>query len=81
METALPWNARSVKGDLMKFISMQHIPLAKAYLCPNCNCIGNCSEQCPACASKALMGLANLLDRIPDDDTQLGYARADALAA
>jgi hypothetical protein len=45
-------------------IKMQlHIPLTSAYLCQDCNCIGNCSRQCPACASAALMNLAGVLDR------------------
>jgi hypothetical protein len=62
-------------------MSMQHIPLASAYLCPNCSCIGNCSKQCPACASTALLGLANILDRIPQDASQMSYAAIHALAA
>jgi hypothetical protein len=49
----------------MNFLSMQHIPLASAYLCPDCNCIGNCSVRCPACASSVLLGLAGVLDRKP----------------
>ena len=54
----------------MKLNSMQHIPLASAYLCPNCGCVGNCSERCPACASTALLGLASILDREPEEATQ-----------
>jgi RNA polymerase subunit RPABC4/transcription elongation factor Spt4 len=42
-----------------------YIPLAHAYLCPNCNAIGNNARQCPACASEALMSLAVVLDRKP----------------
>jgi hypothetical protein len=40
-----------------------HIPLMSAYLCQDCNCIGNSSRQCPACASEVLMNLATVLDR------------------
>jgi len=47
----------------MKLISMQYMPLASAYLCEDCHCVGNCAEQCPACASEALMGLAGVLNR------------------
>lgn len=47
----------------MKHHSMQHIPLSAAYLCQDCNVVGNCSHQCPACASSVLMGLASVLDR------------------
>lgn len=47
----------------MTLVSMQHIPLASSYLCEDCHCVGNCAEQCPACASEALMGLARILNR------------------
>lgn len=66
----------------MKFITMQHIPLASAYLCPNCNCIGNCAERCPACASPALLGLANILDRpVEAELMEYVYAPGQAMAA
>lgn len=47
----------------MIFPTMQHIPLKSAYLCQDCNSVGNCSRRCPACASEVLMGLAGVLDR------------------
>jgi hypothetical protein len=47
----------------MTYPMMQHIPLRSAYLCQDCNCIGNCAVQCPACASAVLMNLACVLDR------------------
>jgi hypothetical protein len=47
----------------MTLVSMQHIPLASAYLCQDCSCVGNCAMQCPACASGVLMALARVLDR------------------
>ncbi len=65
----------------MTFVSMQHIPLTKAYLCQDCNCVGNCAEQCPACASEALMGLAGVLNREREDEMQHGWLRMSALAA
>ena len=40
-----------------------HIPLKGAYLCQDCNSVGNCAMQCPACASTVLMNLATVLDR------------------
>jgi hypothetical protein len=57
----------------MNFTNMQHIPLASAYLCPDCNCIGNWASQCPACASPVLLALANVLDRKPEKDSVLPY--------
>jgi hypothetical protein len=68
-------------GETMKFNSLQHIPLASAYLCPNCSCIGNCSARCPACASSALLGLAGILNRNAEDDVQISFAQVHALAA
>jgi len=69
------------RGEKVKFISLQHIPLVSAYLCPNCSSIGNSSKQCPACASPALLSLATVLDRAPDDDAQLAYSGVESLAA
>jgi hypothetical protein len=72
---------QNCRGEKVKFISLQHIPLASAYLCPNCSCIGNSSKQCPACASPFLLSLASVLDRESAVDSQLGYARVQAIAA
>lgn len=73
----------------MTIATMQHIPLADAYLCQDCNSIGNCSVQCPACASFVLMGLAGVLDREQDSNaglssmemSQLSFATMPAMAA
>ena len=43
--------------------TLQFIPLARAYLCQDCDCIGNNAMRCPSCASEVLMGLANVFDR------------------
>jgi hypothetical protein len=62
----------------MTFVSMQHMPLNSAYLCEDCHCVGNCAEQCPACASEALMSLAGVLDREhPRERAQMTYAQMD----
>jgi hypothetical protein len=50
-------------GDVLSIPTLQHIPLASAYLCQDCNSIGNCSRQCPACASEVLLGLSAVLNR------------------
>jgi len=65
----------------MKMATMQHIPLSSAYLCQDCNCVGNCASKCPACASEVLMGLAGVLDREGDIKVELGYAEMSQLAA
>lgn len=49
----------------MTYPAMLHIPLVAAYLCADCDSIGNCPDQCPACASTILMRLADVLDRKP----------------
>jgi hypothetical protein len=69
------------RGEKVKFLSLQHIPLASAYLCPNCSSIGNSSKQCPACASPFLLSLATVLDRVPPDGAELAYQRVHAIAA
>ena len=65
----------------MKLAKMQHIPLASAYLCQDCNCVGNCASQCPACASEVLMNLAGVLNREADVNAELGYVEMSELAA
>jgi len=72
---------RSSRGEHMTIVSMQHIPLTSAYLCQDCSCVGNCSVQCPACASEALMGLAGVLNRKGEERAQISFARGSALAA
>lgn len=51
------------RGEMMTYLMMQHFPLKSAYLCQDCNSIGNNSGACPACASTVLMSLAGVLDR------------------
>jgi len=66
----------------MKLVTMQHIPLASAYLCQDCNSVGNCARQCPACASVVLLSLAGVLDRTSEEeDARTSYLRLPALAA
>jgi primosomal protein N' len=66
----------------MTIVSMQHIPLTHAYLCQDCNSIGNCAQHCPACASEALMGLSGVLNRaVAEETAQISFARRPALAA
>lgn len=47
----------------MSLQTLHHVPLKSAYLCPDCNAIGNSSTQCPACASEVLLSLALVLNR------------------
>jgi len=58
----------------MRIFSMQHMPLANAYLCQDCSCVGNCAEQCPACASEALMALAKVLNRPSGEHIRRDYS-------
>lgn len=51
------------QGETMTCDTLQHIPLATAYLCQDCNCVGNSSTCCPACSSRVLLCLAGVLDR------------------
>ena len=47
----------------MSLQKLLHILLKSAYLCQDCNAIGNSSRQCPACASEVLLSLAVILNR------------------
>jgi hypothetical protein len=64
----------------MKIMTLQHIPLRSAYLCQDCDCVGNSSVQCPACASMVLMSLSSVLDReAPASERALTYTFPMAL--
>lgn len=65
----------------MTIVKMQYIPLSSAYLCQDCNCVGNCSEQCPACASEVLLSLAGVLDREPEEALEVASYSLAAMAA
>lgn len=43
----------------------QHMPLEFAYLCQDCESVGNNASKCPACASTVLMCLSTVLNREP----------------
>ena len=47
----------------MSLQKLRHIPLKSAYLCQDCNAIGNLSRQCRACAGEILLSLALVLNR------------------
>jgi hypothetical protein len=63
----------------MKVDTMEHIPLSSAYLCQDCNCVGNCATQCPACASVVLLGLAGILNRRIEIKSELEYVPMPAI--
>lgn len=65
----------------MTYPAMLHLPLVAAYLCADCNSIGNCAEQCPACASTTLMRLSDVLDRVPAEASQTHYSEFVPIAA
>jgi len=59
---------------------MEYIPIGSAYLCADCNSIGNNSQRCPACASTVLLNLAGVLDREVEEEQILPYAYPSAVA-
>jgi hypothetical protein len=65
----------------MKHITMQHIPLTGAYLCQDCNSVGNNAMNCPACASTVLLGLAGILNREEAVDERAIWPWMEAVAA
>lgn len=68
-------------GERMPIPMLQHIPLASAYLCQDCNSIGNCANQCPACASEVLMSLSVVLNREVEPVARPNFAYGPALVA
>ena len=67
-------------GDRMTVDLMNHIPLKSAYLCQDCDAVGNSAMQCPACASGVLLGLAGVLDR-KEEEVESDLFLVTALAA
>jgi len=67
-------------GDVESYLMLQHFPLSSAYLCQDCNSIGNNANQCPACASEVLMSLAAVLNRSEDVLIESKYPSLPALA-
>jgi hypothetical protein len=66
----------------MTYPAMLHIPLMYAYLCQDCNSIGNCSSQCPACASSVLLSLSGVLDRsASEEEAQPEYSNLIEMVA
>lgn len=67
-------------GDVASYLMLQHFPLSSAYLCQDCNSIGNNANQCPACASEVLMNLSTVLNR---DENMISsqYSSLPTLAA
>ncbi len=47
----------------MTLDARQYFPLNTAYLCQDCDCVGNNSMRCPACASEVLISLASVFAR------------------
>lgn len=60
--------------------ALQHIPLTGAYLCQDCNSVGNSAMNCPACASTVLLALAVVLNR-EDEETSSQWPWIEAVAA
>jgi len=67
-------------GDVESYLMLQHFPLSSAYLCQDCNSIGNNANQCPACASEVLMSLSAVLNRSEDVMIESQYPSLPALA-
>ena len=52
-----------IESKTMTSDARHFIPLARAYLCQDCDSVGSNSMRCPSCASQALMGLAGVFGR------------------
>ena len=50
----------------MTIADVVYLPLSVAYLCQDCQSVGNDAHRCPACASKALLPLARVVNREGD---------------
>ena len=73
--------AQKKSSDVASYLMLQHFPLSSAYLCQDCNSIGNNANQCPACASEVLMSLSAILNRVDNTMTDTQYPSLPAIAA
>jgi len=48
------------------------IPLDQAVLCLDCSCVSDAIRECPACCSRALLNLSNVLNRPEELSYPLG---------
>jgi hypothetical protein len=69
-----------IESKTMSFDARHFIPLARAYLCQDCDSVGSNSMRCPSCASRALMGLAGVFDR-KEEAAALNLLQFPSLAA
>ena len=75
------YTASKRPGDAASsYLMLQHFPLTSAYLCQDCNSIGNNANHCPACASEVLMSLSAILNRADSVATESQYPSLPALA-
>jgi tRNA(Ile2) C34 agmatinyltransferase TiaS len=65
----------------MPNLNMEYMHINSAYLCPDCNSIGNNSQRCPACTSTMLLSLASVLNREVEEEQMLPYAYPRAVAS
>lgn len=57
------WRKTETESERKPWAKIQYMPLEGAYLCQDCETVGNCAHKCPACASEVLMCLAGVLNR------------------
>jgi hypothetical protein len=61
----MPYNTLEAKP----IAATQIIPLSRAILCLDCNCITEATnEHCLACGSKSVLSLSSILDRQADGE-------------
>ena len=65
------WGKTEAEEERNPLANVQHIPLGGAYLCQDCDAVGNNAAHCPACASEVLMCLASVLNRQKVFETNL----------
>lgn len=55
------------------------IPLDQAVLCLDCSCVSDAIRECPACCSRALLNLSNVLNRPEELNYSIGAILQPAL--
>ena len=69
----------NLERTILAFDARHFIPLARACLCQDRDSVGSNAMRCPSCASRSLMGLANVFDR--KEETGANLLQFPSLAA
>lgn len=52
-----------IRSRQVKVQDLQHFHVSQAYICVDCDHVGNSANQCPSCASESLVSVSAVVNR------------------